>query len=72
MAKTVKLPWRPVAQLPCQPNPDREFLITGYADGGSAVVQWDSVRGHWRSGSEGLFDDHVREDFTHFLEVTPP
>lgn len=66
------LPWRPIGELQCAPNPNREFVITGCVDDSSCIVRWDSVRGHWKARDEGLYDSHVRKDFTHFIEITPP
>lgn len=73
MAKTVKLPWRPIADLPSEPAWQFEFLVAGRADHRSHLVRWNSALQWWASSDgSALSDVDVREGFSHFIEVTEP
>ena len=72
------LPWRPIAELPVAPHWERWFLFGGgqapairffSPPNDTEKVFWPQFSGRWTDG----IGEHGRlEDFTHFIEITPP
>lgn len=66
------LPWRPIAEFPVCPPCDSEFLLIDSDRECEAIVVWKSDGTLWETEYEYCTDSALREDYTHFIEITPP
>lgn len=69
------LPWKPIAELPVGPDKARRFLIDDVAYpirfAKLNLYYWNGL--FWSSDDDrGRTDAGIREDCTHFIEITPP
>lgn len=62
-------PWRPIAELPKEPDAHKVFAIVGFDH---RLVAWDDYVNRWRDYDWTATDRDIRRDYAHFLELTPP